>query len=194
MVNILGRRVEVRERIDRAFATASWWQKFPLCNLSVHHTICSDHEPIQIDLCSMSHSKKSFRFRFENTWLKEENFHSEVVAYWKSIAPMHFLSKLLDISSFMNKWGRNFFNKFREKIRKQKEELKSYEDCVNEERTQKYFEARHKLDELLVHEELYWKQRAKSFWLLEGDSNSKFFHAYATTRKKIKLCFQAERC
>lgn len=45
-------------------------------------------------------------------------------------------------------------------------------------------EERGKLDELLVHEEVYWKQRAKSFWLLEGDSNSRYFHAFATSRKK----------
>lgn len=38
----------VRERLDRAFATANWWHIFPLCNLSVHHTICSDHEPINL--------------------------------------------------------------------------------------------------------------------------------------------------
>lgn len=36
----------VRERLDRAFATASWWSKFPLCTLSVFHAIVSDHEPI----------------------------------------------------------------------------------------------------------------------------------------------------
>lgn len=36
----------------------------------------------------------------------------------------------------------------------------------------------------MVHEEAYWQQRAKSFWLLDGDSNSKYFHVFATTRKK----------
>lgn len=40
------------------------------------------------------------------------------------------------------------------------------------------------MEELLVHEEAYWKQRAKFFWLLDGDSNLKYFHAYATSRKK----------
>lgn len=42
---------------------------------------------------------------------------------------------------------------------------------------------KNKLEDLLVHEEMYWQQIAKSFWLRDGDSNSKFFHAYATTKK-----------
>lgn len=41
----------------------------------------------------------------------------------------------------------------------------------------------------MKHEELYWKQRAKSFWLTEGDTNSKYFHAQATTRKKLNQIY-----
>ncbi|KAL8096839.1 hypothetical protein AgCh_030071 [Apium graveolens] len=41
-----------------------------------------------------------------------------------------------------------------------------------------------RLDDLLKQEETYWKQRAKAFWLSEGDTNSKFFHAQDTIRKK----------
>lgn len=36
----------------------------------------------------------------------------------------------------------------------------------------------------MLSEELYWQQWAKSFWLQDGDSNSKDFHAYATSRRK----------
>lgn len=76
-------------------------------------------------------------------------------------------------------------NKFREKIKHQKEAIQLHEDCTTEEITRKYFEESNKLNELLLQEELYWKQRAKTFWIAEGDSNSKFFHAFATTRKKL---------
>lgn len=41
------------------------------------------------------------------------------------------------------------------------------------------------MNELLVNEEVYRKQRAKKFWLKEEDTNSRFFHAAASNRKKL---------
>nr|KYP48093.1 Transposon TX1 uncharacterized [Cajanus cajan] len=47
-----------------------------------------------------------------------------------------------------------------------------------------FLEIQDKLNTLILHEEAFWKQRAKVHWLKEGDSNSKFFHATASTRRK----------
>lgn len=49
---------------------------------------------------------------------------------------------------------------------------------------------RNKLDELLYHEELYLRQRGKTFWLTEGDTNSKFFHAATKKRKRLNRITQ----
>lgn len=38
---------------------------------------------------------------------------------------------------------------------------------------------------LLVQEDSFWRQRAKSFWLRDGDLNTRFFHASATSRAKV---------
>ena len=40
-----------------------------------------------------------------------------------------------------------------------------------------------RLAKLLEDEELYWKQRAKAFWLENDDLNTKFFHAQSLGRK-----------
>lgn len=105
-------------------------------------------------------------------------------AFFSEGSDRFFLPKLISVSSFMARWGRNFFHKFREKIKKHKETLASLVDCTDEVSVQAYMEENSRLNELLLHEEVYWKQRAKMFWLTEGDENTKFFHASATTRKK----------
>lgn len=84
----------------------------------------------------------------------------------------------------MSKWGLNFFHKFREKIKKQKCVVDALVNCEDELSIHRYFEEKKNLDDLLVHEEEYWWQRAKTFWLEEGDTNSRFFHATASIRKK----------
>lgn len=57
----------VRERLDRAFETSDWWHKFPVGKLTVLYTVTSYHDPISLNLCNVTVSRKNFRFRFKNT-------------------------------------------------------------------------------------------------------------------------------
>lgn len=155
-----------------------------MCKLSVHHAAASDHEPIFLDLISTSFSRKVFRFRFENTWLRESNFRKEVTDFWIQLPAINLMPKLISVSSFMARWGRNFFHKFRDKLKKQKEVLAALVERTDTAGVEQYFTEKSKLHELMFHEETYWKQRAKNFWLAEGDANTKFFHASALARKK----------
>lgn len=104
---------------------------------------------------NLAFSKKQFRFRFENTWLKEANFKKEVSSFWEGLPAIHLLPNLISVSSFMSKWGRNFFHKFRDKIKRQKSVVDSLVNCYDEESVRRYFEEKNKLDDLMVHEEDY---------------------------------------
>lgn len=93
----------------------------------------------------------------------------------------------------MARWGRSFFHKFWEKIVKQKEVVDVLKAIEDNDEIQAYFNEKAKLEDLLIQEAFYWKQRAKTFWLEEGDTNLKFFHATVSFRKKkwtIYLLFE----
>lgn len=47
-----------------------------------------------------------------------------------------------------------------------------------------YHATKERLFLLLSQEELYWRQRAKSYWMRDGDRNTKYFHASASTKKR----------
>lgn len=158
---------------------------FPLCKLYVTHTVTSDHDPLCLELCNTTFSRKHFRFRFENIWLKEPNFQAEVSSFWYNLPPSHILPKSLATSDFMANWGHKFFYKFRDKVKIQKKIIEGLNNRNDVAGIAEYFVEKEKLHELLCQEETYRKQRAKTFWLAEGDANSKFFHAQATSRKRL---------
>lgn len=148
------------------------------------HTSTSDHEPIYLEFFKASIAKKTFQFRFENIRLREPNFFKEVSDIWRALPSIHLIPKFIEVSSFMARWGRSLFHKFREKMKVHKMRLNLLVDCTDDTSVQGYISERKKLNTLLLQEETYWKQRAKVFWLTEGDSNTRFFHASATARRK----------
>lgn len=67
------------------------------------------------------------------------------------------LPKLMSISKYMEQWGREFFNKFNEKVRAKKIVINDLKDGTDDRVVQQYITERDKLNDLLLHEEIYWK-------------------------------------
>ena len=69
----------------------------------------------------------------------------------------------------MDAWGKNFAKKFRSQIDACKTKLQQTRVDPSEETVHEIQTILGRLTELLIQEEQYWKQRAKTFWLAEGD-------------------------
>lgn len=74
----------------------------------------------------------------------------------------------------MAKWGRNFFHKFREKVKKYKELLNSLVNRTDEDGVREYFYERDKLNELLLHKEIYWKVETEGYSVQVGRRGYQF--------------------
>lgn len=85
----------------------------------------------------------------------------------------------------MAAWGRELALKFRSAVNNCKKELEVFRNRTDVDGVKRFDELKAELIRLLAQEEDYWRQRAKLFWLTEGDSNTRFFHASASARRKI---------
>lgn len=124
------------------------------------------------------------RFKFENHWLLEEELEEVVTSSWPAGTSKVIESKIDLCTSSLDGWGRKISRWFREDISRCKHHLEDLCSCDDDSAIQQFISLKDQLARLLVQEETYWKQRAKAHWLKDGDSNTKYFHAATSTRKK----------
>lgn len=123
-------------------------------------------------------------FRFNNAWLLEPSLIQLVKDNWSQYPSSSIISKLSYCIEDINSWSKNISPNFRHQINKQRAQL---EDICNSSRDAidpRVEDMQKNLANLLLQEDTYWRQRAKVYWLADGDTNSKFFHASASARKR----------
>ncbi|XP_075473722.1 uncharacterized protein LOC142504799 [Primulina tabacum] len=123
-------------------------------------------------------------FRFENKWLREPGLSEVVRESWVNSSSIRVTDKLQYTADNLQRWGRKVSREFREKIDRCKNEIDYLRSKIDQASVQRALELNSELIVLLAHEETFWKQRAKAYWLKDGDMNSKFFHKTATSRRE----------
>ncbi|RAL42604.1 hypothetical protein DM860_017149 [Cuscuta australis] len=181
-----GRRIF--SKIDRALANIEWFNEM---DTKVHIKVegLSDHSPLLIKNCSM---KSNFSFKFCDMWTLDPSFPKIVKENWSKEVQGRYMYKLVtylkEIKGQLRQLNKDKFsniflqcNVLREELQQTQEAIKNNMDSI----------ALITKERDLIRE-LNWKMKAarllkfqqiKQEWVLEGDKDSRLFHAWIKKRR-----------
>jgi hypothetical protein len=129
---------------------------------------------------------RTYSFRFENSWLKEEDINEVVVDGWGGEPGADIIRRTGRCAEKLKWWGRRKRTRFKQEVAECSEVMERLRGCLDPTNSGRFKEVQERHARLLVQEETYWRQRAKMHWLREGDLNTNFFHMTATSRQRKK--------
>jgi hypothetical protein len=161
----------------------------------------SDHTPLLLDT-GMPSSHSPSTFKFELSWLFKDGFYNLVSELWQKemtgSTPMEiWQNKIRSLRKYLRGWAKNMNGAYK----KEKKELTNRLEQLDK-KAEKTMLLPHEVDlkhclnarllHLLREEEIKWYQRSKSDKLLQGDSNTKYFHLIANGKHRKTCIFQLE--
>jgi len=178
----------IRERLDRGFATREWVHLFP--NSIINHLLASnlDHCPLLLSIAG-SYFNFPKPFRFEAFWTRDQSSYAVVAETWLSNiegSPAFSLSKKWKkTKGALKHWNTHHFGNIQLKIKSLISDISviqsSPHSAANVVKETALQEA---LQEQLLREEELWKQKSRELWLTCTELNTKFFHASTTCRRR----------
>ncbi|XP_061998863.1 uncharacterized protein LOC133716149 [Rosa rugosa] len=182
---------EVKIRLDRFTCNDSWKDLYPASCVSHLLPSTSDHLPILLPVREKKkrRKKRRKRFKFEEFWLQDEKCREVVKKGWESITgvePFSTVCKKINATRrALEDWSEEHFGSLKKEIENTRAKLAVlYDNSCSAPLDVSRVELESKLHALLQKEQAFWKQRAKIFWLSNGDLNTKFFHQRAKNRYK----------
>jgi hypothetical protein len=182
----------VKVRLDRVVACLVWSNLYPHYHVSHLTSSRSDHCPILLKLEQKPAVSISGRpRRYEACWEREAALVDEVKTAWEGHNKPKDLgdvaSNLSGVMDCLQSWSKRTIGSVSNRIGKLRKKLRkiNMRNSVHEHQRKKSIEM--ELDSLLEQEEIYWIQRGRANWLMQGDRNTSYFHNAATAQKKRNL-------
>ncbi|KAH9750075.1 reverse transcriptase domain-containing protein [Citrus sinensis] len=179
-------------RLDRVVCNARWSAFFSVSRVSHLNRTASDHSPLLLSWDRDSIRGPS-RFKFLHVWLKHPGLIDIVRHSWN--APVvgagmrAFQQKLVRLKLCLKAWNKDVFGNVFSQVQQAEEEVaqkeRLYDISGSADDRASFSEARARLQQALLREEIFMRQQSSVRWVREGDSNTRFFHAMI--RKKRQL-------
>ncbi|RVX05720.1 Transposon TX1 uncharacterized 149 kDa protein [Vitis vinifera] len=141
-------------------------------------------------------------FRFENMWLQHTNFKENFRDWWSGFQGNgweghKFMRRLQYVKAKLKEWNKFSFGELKEKKKSILNDLANFdaieqEGGLNPDLLSQRALRKGEQEELILREEIHWRQKAKVKWVKEDDCNSKFYHKVANGRRNRKYIKELE--
>ena len=81
-------------------------------------------------------------------------------------------------------WSPVTFGNTRTRLKTKQEELTALMELGYGQNVERIHRVKKEINELLYHEEVFWRQRSRSIWLSARDKNTKIFHQRASQQRR----------
>ncbi|KAL0008906.1 hypothetical protein SO802_010408 [Lithocarpus litseifolius] len=180
-----------KQRLDRATANRVWMEKFPASSVSHLFSHASDHLPILLKTMKdrRVRGRGAIGFKFEENWLLWADCEESVIEAWAKGGGDS--SGLRGVRDHIKTCGVELYAWSTSKTKPETEEIKRLqkklelmnESELTEESRSELLLVSKQLDDLLLKQAIFWRQRSRVSWLNYGDRNTKFFHSKAPQRR-----------
>jgi hypothetical protein len=131
--------------------------------------------------------RRKKKFRFEELWLRDGECKKIAETYWglsTGVDPLsNIRSKINGTRTALLEWSKTHFGRLKAEIDTTRAQLAHFFDTsFSAIPTDGRLFLESKLNDLLHQENAFWKQRAKVFWITDGDLNTNFFHRHVSNR------------
>ncbi|KAK3017177.1 hypothetical protein RJ639_007120 [Escallonia herrerae] len=181
-------QAKIRERLDRGLANSQWCILFP--NARIRHLPAhnSDHNPILLDTFGNSFSDPK-PYKFLSCWTRDRTCSTIVKHAWniptRGSPPFKLCQKIRNTRKALKTWNQTHFGHIETKIRILNEVIDKVQTKSPTSRNlEKELHLQVALDEELKREEAIWWEKSRHCKIIEGDTNTRFFHLTTITRRR----------
>ncbi|OMO88584.1 Endonuclease/exonuclease/phosphatase [Corchorus olitorius] len=175
------------ERLDKAFANATWFQKFDKAILTNLPITTSDHGPLLLQF----NIRDTFRkrpYRFEIMWSSDAGCEEVIKASWNQkvvgSTAYQLVQKLKITKNELKHWNKTVFGNIQEKKKSWEKELEEIQINIDQQgNIEKEAEKKKEWEEVLDQEQTMWMQKSRANWIVQGDRNTKFYHTMTKRRR-----------